>query len=62
MKYRYLIVDEDGEVIGTNNEEVANYWQDDVGALVVDAQRGCVYDSDAPIHEAEMPDDEAEED
>lgn len=44
MKFRYLIINEDDPVKGTNDEAVAKYWMQT--SLVVDCKDGCYLDYD----------------
>lgn len=53
MKFRYLIIDEDGDIMGTNDADIASAYSD--SDLVVDVKLGCFSDSGRPILEAEAP-------
>lgn len=55
MKFRFILIDEDSYVTGTNSEAVAKQAADDVGdngyLAVIDTERGVelVGDNDYPI-------------
>jgi hypothetical protein len=50
MKYRYIIVDEDGAVSGTNDKDLAMLYTE--AAVVIDAKEGRDLELSEPIPEA----------
>ena len=60
MKFRYIINTEDGDFLGTNDRDVALYFEDG-GALAMDVKEGKLL-SGSPVEEAEAPPPDEDED
>ena len=64
IKYAYLLIDEDGDMLGTNNEGTARDCFDSGTFRVYDCTAGVEmnYPRDIPVNEAKDPEPEPEED
>ena len=60
MKYRFIIIDEDGDPSGTNDDEVAEQYAHSDYCLVLDCRLGTIAFTERAIPRADPLEDEEE--